>query len=401
MKKRSPGNRKQPAEIDIYNLPRRLSDARRRISEDPKVSKRNRELIFLFDDHLKRQQLSGPYRDKCLNVMRNLAQLSDTDFDRYTRKDAEMLMDKIIDSERWGKEWKYHMMKTFKTFFKHMKDAEDMPAEVKWIKPTKQKNPQLNPNDLLSIDDIKTMADGAANVRDRAFIKVLWESGCRIGEFLTMRLRDVEEVEDGCFLNITKSKTDLRKVFVYYFYPDLKDWLNRHPRKNDNTAPLWPNLLNGHQGDPVCYRAAMKLFMKAVKRAGIQGKKTNLHSVRHSSISYFVHSNKFTESEIKYKYWGNPATQQLSRYAHLDPYRIADKIRGKRNKQEIPEPQGCPNCGTLNDGLNDTCWNCHKSLKYSYKMNKERALLFLTKQFMQYIEKNPKAASEMQVLMNG
>ena len=51
----------KPKEIDIYNIPRRLKDARRRISEDTDVSKRNQELIFGFDDYLKRKQSSGPY----------------------------------------------------------------------------------------------------------------------------------------------------------------------------------------------------------------------------------------------------------------------------------------------------------------------------------------------------
>lgn len=393
MKKKTTGNKKKTEirEIDIYNIPRRLKDATRRLQEDPEVSKKNKELIVGFDQHNKRKQCSGPYRDKCLNVMRNLAQLSHTDFDKYTKKDAEKLVDAILDSTRWGQQWKWHMLKTFKTFFKWMKETDDMPQEVKWIKVSRPKNPPLNPNELLSIEDVKVIAD-SCDRRDRAFVKTLWESGCRIGEFLTLRLKDVEKVDkDGCFLNLQKSKTELRKIFIYYFYPDLQEWIWHHPQANNPNAPLWPNLQNGHNLDGISYRAAQKLFRKAINRCGgFKGKKIHLHSLRHSSVSHFAHSNTLTDAELKYKFWGNAGTQQLSRYCHMNPYNIADKIRGKNGRHvETPEPQGCPGCGTVNDGLSKECRGCGKTLNYGYLVDRKRAMWYLVEEFTNQLSKDP------------
>jgi integrase/recombinase XerD len=47
------------------------------------------------------------------------------------------------------------------------------------------------------------MAESAETIRDKAFILVLYESGCRIGEILTLRIRNVQFDDYGAVLIVT------------------------------------------------------------------------------------------------------------------------------------------------------------------------------------------------------
>ncbi|MCX6694819.1 MAG: hypothetical protein NTU61_00785, partial [Candidatus Altiarchaeota archaeon] len=187
--------RKEIVEIDIHNLDVRLEQAKDRILNDKKISERNKQLIFEYDEFLKRKMLlknhseSKPHRDKNLNVLRAIAvMLGKKDFDKAERKDFEQLVNAVQARKDWGVYWKYYTLKMVKTFHYWVKNKDEpdetkhtKPQETYWIKQTEPKNPPLNPNTLPTIEEIKAMADSSGNKRDKAMIKTLWEGGLRIG----------------------------------------------------------------------------------------------------------------------------------------------------------------------------------------------------------------------------
>jgi len=58
---------------------------------------------------------------------------------------------------------------------------------VNWIKtPRNDGRKRINPEDLLDDNDIELMVKAADNSRDRAITMCIAESGCRVGEILTL-----------------------------------------------------------------------------------------------------------------------------------------------------------------------------------------------------------------------
>ena len=67
------------------------------------------------------------------------------------------------------------------------------------------------PEELLTEEEIQKMISSCANLRDRALVSVLYESGCRIGEIGNLRIKDVLFDEYGAKIDVL-GKTGARRV---------------------------------------------------------------------------------------------------------------------------------------------------------------------------------------------
>jgi len=105
-----------------------------------------------------------------------------------------------------------------------MKSNEnEFPPEVKWIKACCRGTHFKLPDDLPSADDVQKLIDTATNARDKALISVLYESGCRIGELLTLRVKNVEFDDYGAVLHVN-GKTGPRRVRIIHSVLGLQTW---------------------------------------------------------------------------------------------------------------------------------------------------------------------------------
>lgn len=83
------------------------------------------------------------------------------------------------------------------------------PEEVKWIKTTFRKR-RLLPEASLTVDELRKLVEVAENPRDKALILAHYESGCRIGETLPLRILHVSFDQHGAVL-IVDGKTGSRR----------------------------------------------------------------------------------------------------------------------------------------------------------------------------------------------
>ena len=66
---------------------------------------------------------------------------------------------------------------------------------------------------MITETELEKIVSVLNNARDKAIVYALYDSGCRIGELLTLRNKDVEFDEYGAILSVT-GKTGYRKVRV-------------------------------------------------------------------------------------------------------------------------------------------------------------------------------------------
>jgi integrase/recombinase XerD len=306
---------------------------------------------------------------KYANQLRKMAGMLDVDFKKATKDDIIKLVDKINNMKRSdGKDctdWtKYTYKIVLKTFYKHLFDGENYPECVKWIKPKIPEN-HTEPSDVLSFEDVKKLANATDNIRDRAFILFLYESGARIGEVSSIRVKDfVTPDKYGSMVHIPKGKTGPRDIRIIHSAPAISNWLSQHPTRDDKNSLIFCGISNNKKGKAIEYNNYRRLLLKAAEKAGIS-KPVNPHNFRHSRATEL--SKIFSESILcKYMGWVI-GSQEAATYVHLDSdavknaYDEAHGIKKTENKETLT-PIICPRCNTKNDFAAKFCSGCSLGL---------------------------------------
>jgi integrase/ribosomal protein L40E len=365
---------------DIYDLNGRLERIMKTIQNSKKISDVNKALIIKFYNDSLAKGLSVARVLFYMNRLWNIARWINKDFRDMADEDIKELVLRI-NQMNYTEQTKLDHKKVIKKFFSWL-DGDD--KRVKWIKTwANSKNAKL-PEDLLSKDDIQAMVKACYNVRDKAIISVLWESGCRIGELLSMKIRNVQFDNKGAVIMV-HGKTGYRRIRLVSSVPNLSNWLEHHPCKNDPEAPLWVSLGSKNHAKQVMYHCINTMLRKVAKRAGIK-KKVNPHMFRHSRATDLA--NLLTEAQMKtYFGWTNDS-KMASVYVHLSGRDVDEailRIHGKLNKNEELKheqlrTQICPICNYENAPEADFCLRCRRplNLRASLEMEeKEQKLLKL------------------------
>jgi len=78
------------------------------------------------------------------------------------------------------------------------------------------------------------------SLRNRALVHVLYESGARAGEILSLKVGDVQFDRLGATV-VVKGKTGMRRIRLIESVPDIQRWIAVHPNRNNPEAPLFPS----------------------------------------------------------------------------------------------------------------------------------------------------------------
>lgn len=180
--------------------------------------------------------------------LRILAEHLKKPFDKATKDDIKELLKEIYSMnikrgetiKKLSESSKSDYTIILKTFFKWLKNTK-YPKETTWIKPISVKHKRLRPDEKLVWEDAVMLSKSAMNPQDMAFPQVLWECGSRIGEILTLKICDVESVNNGdaLVLHLRESKTEIRSIVIVKSAPALISWIDNHPQRQDKNSPLW------------------------------------------------------------------------------------------------------------------------------------------------------------------
>ncbi len=287
-----------------------------RVTEDPMLSKQNAEYIRAHIEFLKAKQSNIRTQIKHLYHIRRFYRLLKNpkrDFKQLTREDMQAATARMEDTE-YGTETKRNIKVVVKYFWKHLKGEDEFyPAEVRWIKTSGDKKDRKMPEDLLTEEEIRRMIESATTLRNKAIIAILYDTGCRIGELLNVRKKDVNLSTTPAHV-LLDGKTGQRQVPVIFSAPYVAQYLNFIKEKKPN-EPLWTSYNNGKDTDRKAdYRGISKMLKVTAKKAKIE-KRVHPHLFRHSRATSYA--NKLTEQQLKNMFgWTNSSTMAAT-YVHL------------------------------------------------------------------------------------
>lgn len=170
------------------------------------------QILENFERYLQLNNYSLGRIEKYWFALRRIHSLLGNCFDRACKADIENFVIKVDSNENWTERTKVDFKKIIKFFYKWLKsNCEEYPEEVKWIKAKLKKNYEKTPEQILTREEVELIATKARNLMEKAFVLCLYESACRISEFLNMKIKDVQFDQYGCFI-LVSGKTGWRRI---------------------------------------------------------------------------------------------------------------------------------------------------------------------------------------------
>lgn len=120
------------------------------------------------------------------------------------------------------------------------------------------------PTDTWTYEEDLLFCKYCPSKRDRAYLRVARDTGCRAEEMVDMKIKDlvIQQTENGSHVVKVQvnGKTGTRNVRIYYGYPYLKDWLNVHPFPNVLNAPVFCGTGKKNTGRRIQPHTVWKIF---------------------------------------------------------------------------------------------------------------------------------------------
>lgn len=342
---------------DAHNYPKRLEAQLRLLNNDPAVSEDNKKLIIEFKDYSFSRGLSIGRIMRYLFDLRTLSHMLGKNFKEAGKEDIFALVGKLETSDRYAKSTIRDLKITIRIFYRWLRRTDEYPEEVRWIRANHKNSGIKNPEDMLTEQEVRKLIDACRNPRDRAFIAALYESGCRIGEILLLKISQVIFDSYGAQL-LVDGKTGFRRVRVISSAPFLIEWINKHPLKDEHDSFLWID----RKDKRLEYSSASGLLKRAARKAHVH-KKVNPHNFRHSRATYLA--NHLTEAQMKEHFGWVQGSDMASIYVHLSGRDVDNALlkvygmqNGEEKQQSILKPKECARCKQVNQATNRFCSLC-------------------------------------------
>jgi len=266
------------------------------------------------------------------------------------------------------------------------------PEQARNIKlKVKQKEPPI----ILTPEEIEQLIEACRNPRDKALISFLYESGCRKGELVSIRIENVTFTEFGATVTIPKGKTGPRVIPIIYSASYLRQWVEGHPTKG-KSDPLFCSLQEPFA--QFSFSGLSHLMRVLQERTGIK-KDIYPHLFRHSRASHLA--NKFTEQQLKQFLGWTAGSNMAAVYVHLSQRDIQDavlKAYGIESKTEDNNKfkvSKCPRCKEINPDQSAYCGKCGLPLKDDARQKIDSEMAEIDIEIMRAVASNPAILDEL------
>ncbi len=370
----------------------KLETAIQSLRSNQSLSRANRDTILDFLNECAAEGLSPARQVKYLYTLKTIVtKLSPEGFSLKSATEAQLKeVVANINRSSYSEYTKVDFKKAMKKLYKVMNHGS-LPKKAAFIRTGLKKVTPVTRQDLFTPEEVRAVVSHLRNIRDKAFVMILYETGARPGELLACKISDVmfNDQGDFIFLKGLKGTPDRTNQLVESGFL-LREWLRFHPcggdpyNPKDPSAPLWVKLeqtsckncgassqFHRYRGcsnfEPMeverAYYDNLRMnFKRACYRAGIKKDRLRLYSLRHSRITEV---SQFMSNQQLCKFAGwKPGSSQFEVYVHLSNDDVNLAIRKHYNIGNSKENEfiACPICGQKNPSNSLECRNCKRPL---------------------------------------
>jgi site-specific recombinase XerD len=297
--------------------------------------------------------------------LKNIAKWAKKDLNKTDKKDMIRIVG-LLEKSHYANEVKHATKVSIKKFYKWLGGGEEYPDKVRWIK-SSQKSKNRLPKELLTKDEVERMINVAEHIRDKAMVSVLYESGFRIGELLSLKLKDIEFDEYGAKILVPEEgKTGMRRIRMVASAPYLATWIDNHPFRDNPDSPLWLGIGTKNKNYTICYQHARHLIHTLAKKANIK-KRVYPHLFRHSAATKMA--QHFTDAQLNQYFGWVQGSKMPATYIHMSMRDLDSSVLelhglkdDKNKKKDDFTPKKCIRCDKLNAPTGRFCSRCGSPL---------------------------------------
>lgn len=324
--------------------------------------KKHRE-YFYFERLLILSGILGPkiLRPSREDVIKCISELRERTTTRHTRYSPSTISD---------------FKKTLKKFVKYTNDGvldrfwNDIHAE-------KIGSRYKRPDQMITYEELQSLLKACKNSRDKAILSLLWDSGIRASELLSLKVKDFQLSQDGLYatLNISEGSKNYRQrtvvvtgdsvVLVPQYVDFLKDFLKD---SFSEKGFLFIGIGKERHGSNLTYDDLRAMIGKVKKRSGLD-KQISPHLFRHSAATRMAVDIPI---QVFTRQMGWSSNKMADNYTHLDSKGQIIAILKASNipitEDELKKPvsktaRRCQRCHTVNTGGARFCSNCGTPLR--------------------------------------
>ncbi len=353
----------------------------------------NLETIKKFLNDREAEGLSKRRLDKYYYILKKLSVMLNKEFSKANLDDIKQLVIKVQNNgyqEATISDYKLFIKVFYRWLMPIKNDPDAYPELVRWIKVNGKHGNNKLPEELLTQEEVKRMIE-IADVHDKAFVSLLYESGMRAGEIKSIYVKSLKFDEFGAIIIIPQGKTGSRRIMVHDCIPYLQNWINLRKAKSDDYLFITKDNRNERLTDSVMNNKVKALAQKA----GLD-KRVHPHLFRHSRATFLA--NFLTEAQMKSYFGWVKDSKMASVYVHLsgrdtDTALLSKVYNIQPVKDEIKDyelkPKICIYCNTSNEATAKFCNKCQKPVdpKSRIQFEEKRELAYQKLQLL--YEKKP------------
>jgi integrase/recombinase XerD len=370
------------------------------------ATKTNKEIINeYFDAMLTEINPSINYRKINGNTLNKLSCFhNDKPFANMKREDIISYLNSLRKSEdmdplhKWIGTYNLHvgnLIRFFKWLYNPTKGMADRPKPdvISNIPKLRRKEQSVyKPSDLWTLEDDLVFLKWCPNTRDRCYHAISRDLSARPQEILDLRIKDVvfRQVGNKHYAEVlVNGKTGSRHLPLIDSLPYLKEWVDKHPQRNNKNACLICSMNRSSVGGPLTRNSLLEIYSSQYKKKyfpmllrnptisnedkqkirDLLRKPWNLYIRRHSSLTQ---KSKYLKEHILRQHAGwSPRSQMHLKYVHyfgnessesiLQEYGILPKDNAEA---DVLKPKQCPNCNEPNRPDQKFCIKCMIALTY-------------------------------------
>lgn len=406
------------------------------------VPNATRTVLLTFRDHLQAAGSTQQYRiAKILLHLRVLYERAQATIEQPTKPGLVRTL-AYINSAEWSEETKHDYRRIIRHFYRWYRDEDDrlkhpgtpgfMEAEACYRYLDRDiKNPKprktLGDHGVITPEECEQIIrDGCRSTLERAVVATLHNTGGRIGEILSLRIKDYQKRNGYSVIRLPDGKTGERVVPIRESIPHLERWMLDHPSREDPNALLFVSKDPAHYNRPLIHSGVLRLLQRVMERAGwivveyrhatANGKKSYWRHIVSRKKRYNPHSWRHSRITIWYQEGHAPAdickmaghqigSREARRYEHLAARDIENSYTRVHGLTPVtPRPatvQTCI-CGEPNTPAARYCFKCGQalSLRTAIDDDSKRAAAIeeFTRQFLN-IAKDPGQMARFQELL--
>ena len=374
---------------DIHKYEKRVEDAKRVIKQCEKICPNNKELLLKYADFKRAQGISLGRIAKLLYTLKSVAVKLGKSFKKASKKDWVRVFAEIEASDIYRPNTKRDYKIITRSFiawlFGMTPKYDGYPEVIKWLRISEPKN-QL-PKSLVTEKEISQMINATDNLRNKAFLVVLYDSGGRIGEILPLQVGDVEVTQYCARLHVN-GKTGERIITIIGAMPFLCAFLDRHPNRDSSEAPLFYDERDTNKF--MTYNSALALIRRLTRKCRIN-KHLTPYSFRHARATKSAHF--LTSAQMNAYFGWTQGSKAPKTYLHLSGVDIEKTLLIQAGLLKPGEEEAgalavvqCPRCGTVNPREQTLCTKCQSVLSLKAALALEDELKRASKEEIKVLE---------------